>query len=207
MPRSMRATCRRMAEELGCAARKAASSRFCRHAETGFVARLSSRTAGAGRGRSVHRLLGLSRPADRTGMQTGYEDWSRWLPCDRAMAVACETQRRRAALTRVNRASRGMAVAHPAAAPHRQRLCLFERAISATTKPRRRCCPTSTASRSRTRDRCASRPAAARRRGSRTSSALGLASGFLEPLESTSIHLVQSGDRAIDDAVPTPVIR
>ena len=123
---------------------------------------------------------------------TGYEDWSHWLPCDRAVAVPmplCRAARPSPARPRTapagsgaSRCSTGWATATSIRAR-----------ISATTTPRRCCSPTSRASRSPSRGTCPSPPAAASWPGTRNVVSLGLSSGFIEPLESTSIHLIQSG--------------
>ena len=86
---------------------------------------------------------------------------------------AVRARRRPPAAHALDGAGRRLAMADPAPAPDRQRLRLFERAYL-----RRRSCDrpfwrTSTASRSPIRDRCASRPATERSRGSRTSSRSG----------------------------------
>ena len=64
-------------------------ARRTRHPTSGDVASVDASERDAGRGRPVHRLLGLPRPADRQELEAGFEDWSHWLPCDRAIAVPC----------------------------------------------------------------------------------------------------------------------
>lgn len=125
-------------------------------------------------------------------LHSGYEDWSHWLPCDRALAVPCESV---SPLTPYTRST-----AH--AAGWQWRIPLQHRIGNGHVY----------CSRYMSDDEAASillanldgrplgdpRPlrfVAGRRRKfwSRNCVALGLAAGFLEPLESTTIHLVQSG--------------
>lgn len=122
----------------------------------------------------------------------GFEDWSHWLPCDRAIAVPTERTEPLLPYTR--------ATAHPAGwqwripLQHRtgngvvyasrfmddddaERLLLSRLDAEPTAAPRR-----------------LSFTAGCRTRlWERNVVALGLAGGFLEPLESTSIHLIQQG--------------
>ena len=122
----------------------------------------------------------------------GFEDWSHWLPCDRAIAVPTERTEPLLPYT--------CATAHPAGwqwripLQHRtgngvvyasrfmddddaERLLLSRLDAEPTAAPRR-----------------LSFTAGCRTRlWERNVVALGLAGGFLEPLESTSIHLIQQG--------------
>jgi len=125
-------------------------------------------------------------------MGAGFEDWTRWLPCDRAMAVACTLSGDQLPLTRSTARPAGWQWRIPL--QHRigngyvySSAHLSDDEAAATLlanldgeplgEPR----PLRFAA------------------GHRTQAwvgnvvALGLAGGFLEPLESTSIHLVQSG--------------
>ncbi len=124
-------------------------------------------------------------------LNTGYEDWTHWLPCDRAVAVPCETVHPILPYTR--------SIAHHAGwqwripLQHRignglvycsryysedeaAELLLGNLDGKALAEPR--------TLRFRTGRR--------NRQWVRNCVAVGLSSGFLEPLESTSIHLIQS---------------
>ena len=125
-------------------------------------------------------------------LKTGYEDWSHWLPCNRAMAVPCESAGEPLPYTRATAREAGWQWRIPlqhrigngyvycsefmgddeAAALLLQRL---DGKALAAPRPLRF--------------------VTGRRRKlwNRNVVAMGLASGFLEPLESTSLHLVQSG--------------
>ncbi len=125
-------------------------------------------------------------------MHAGYEDWSHWLPCDRALAVPTE---RLTTLTPFTRSTAG-------SAGWRWRIPLQHRTGNGHVY-----CSSHISDDQARAELMAGldapaldEPRALRFVTGRRSSqwikncvSLGLASGFLEPLESTSIHLIQSG--------------
>jgi len=125
-------------------------------------------------------------------LETGYEDWTHWLPCDRAAAVPCESVKPLTPYTR--------SIAHGAGwqwrIPLQHRIgnglvfCskhlseqgaieLLMNSLDGAPLNDPRVIRFQTGRRIR--------------QWNRNCVSLGLASGFLEPLESTSIHLIQSG--------------
>ena len=134
-------------------------------------------------------------------LHTGYDDFSHWLPCDRALAVPCARVGDPVPYTRATARDAGWQWRIPlqhrtgngyvyssrhvsddeAAATLLASLdgeALAEpRPLRFVTGRRRRC-------------------------WNRNVVALGLASGFMEPLESTSIHLVQSGIAKLLELLP-----
>jgi tryptophan halogenase len=136
---------------------------------TGFAALLIGRTLGA-----------------------GFEDWSKWLPCDRAFAVPCASATELSPFTRStarqagwqwriplqHRTGNGYVFCSNYVAEDEARKTLLANLDGAALS-----------------DPKLIKFTAGRRREiwKRNCVALGLSSGFLEPLESTSIHLVESG--------------
>ena len=126
-------------------------------------------------------------------LKTGYEDWSHWLPADRAVAMPCEHGE--AGLTPYTRATaREAGWQWRIPLQHRvgngyvycsQFISDDEAVAKLTGSLEGRPLAEPNLLRFRTGMR--------KQAWNRNCVALGLASGFLEPLESTSIHLVQSG--------------
>lgn len=125
-------------------------------------------------------------------MQAGYEDWSRWLPCDRAVAMPCASVRAPDLYTTAKAFTAGWRWRIPlqhrvgngyvyssAFISDEDALCEVLNDLEAPpgADPNRL------------------RFVTGRRKSAWKGNvvALGLASGFLEPLESTSINLIQTG--------------
>ncbi|MGA0587882.1 tryptophan halogenase family protein [Dyella sp. KRB-257] len=125
-------------------------------------------------------------------LHAGYDDWTHWLPCDRALAVACEKVGPPTSYTRSTARAAGwqwrIPLQHRTGNGHVYSSAHLSDDEAAATllahldgkalgepRPLR----FTTGLRRKTWDR--------------NVVALGLASGFMEPLESTSIYLIQSG--------------
>jgi tryptophan halogenase len=135
-------------------------------------------------------------------LHTGYEDWSHWLPCDRALAVPCESVDPITPYTRATARAAGWQWRIPLQHRIGNGYVYSSRHVSddeaaatllanldgkALAEPRQLAFTTGM------RKQCWNKNVVA----------LGLASGFLEPLESTSIYSSQSGITRLLSLFPT----
>jgi tryptophan halogenase len=125
-------------------------------------------------------------------LQTGYVDWSHWLPCDHAIAVPCESSKDMRALTRSTAHAAGWQWRIPLqhrtgnghvfsskymSADEAQAILMNNLDGKALAEPRQ--IKFTTGRR--------------KKAWNKNCVAIGLSGGFMEPLESTSIHLVKTG--------------
>ena len=124
-------------------------------------------------------------------LNTGFDDWSHWLPCNAAQAVQAESMQPPVPHTRAIARPAGWQWGHSPATPHRQRAGLCRRLPvgrrsrrNATGEYRRQAADGTPVIKYCTGQR--------KRYWNRNCIAVGLSSGFVEPLESTSIHFIQN---------------
>lgn len=122
---------------------------------------------------------------------TGYEDWNHWLPCDRAMAVPSERFEHTLPFTRAIAHSAGWQWRIPL--QHRNGNGLVYSSKHYSDDDAARILLGNLDSPALDEPRIISfRTGRAKKQWSHNVVAVGLSSGFLEPLESTSIYLIQS---------------
>ncbi|MDJ0276372.1 tryptophan 7-halogenase [Sphingomonas sp. 2R-10] len=163
-----------------------------RDGETGFVTALVTERGERIAGDLFIDCSGFRALLIGGALGEGYEDWSHWLPCDRAVAVPCA---RVAATTPYTRST-------ARAAGWQWRIPLQHRTGNGYVYAGRYLSDDEAAAtllanldgEALAEPRLLRFTAGTRRRPWRDNVvAIGLSSGFLEPLESTSIHLIQSG--------------
>jgi tryptophan halogenase len=183
---------RGLAEKAGVTRVEGKVSRIDRATDTGFVTALATGTGAEVAGDLFIDCSGLRGLLIEETMGSGFDDWTRWLPCDRAWAAPSAVEMQVTAFTRATAAEAGW----------RWRIPLQHRVGNGYVFS------------SRFQDEEAARasliagmdgppiaeprlirftPGARKRPWMGNVVAIGLSSGFLEPLESTSIHLIQSG--------------
>ena len=172
------------------------------HPDTGFVTAVHTDRGDTITGDLFIDCSGMRGLLIEGALHAGFEDWSHWLPCDRAVAIPCERVSAPLPYTRATAREAGW----------QWRIPLQHRTGNGYVY----------ASRFQGDDQAAAtllanldgRPLAdarlikfrtGRRRQawSKNVVAIGLSSGFLEPLESTSIHLIQSGIAKLLSLFPT----
>ncbi len=134
-------------------------------------------------------------------LETGYEDWSQWLPCNRAVAVPCESKGELLPYTRATARKAGwqwrIPLQHRTGNGHvywnefisddeavHQLLSTLEGPALADPNP------------------LYFKTGRRKKFWNRNVVSIGLSAGFLEPLESTSIHLIQEGITTLIELFP-----
>lgn len=160
--------------------------------EDGFVAALKLESGERVEGQLFVDCSGFRGLLIEQALKTGYQDWTRWLPCDRAVALPSAPSGPPLPYTRCTALESGWHWRIPL--QHRTGTGYVYSSAHLGDEEAAR------AASARLEGEALGEPrfirfTAGRRRKlwNRNVVALGLAGGFLEPLESTSIHFVQAG--------------
>jgi tryptophan halogenase len=183
---------RRFAEARGVERIEGTVTGVSQQAESGFIDSVRLADGRAIEGDFFIDCSGFQGVLIEKALQTGYEDWTRWLPCDRAFAVPSERLESLPSYT--------LATAHEVgwqwSIPLQHRMgngyvyCsefIDDEAARQTLMANLGSAPLADPT------RLSFIPGRRRNAWSRNCLALGLSAGFLEPLEATSIHLIQRG--------------
>ena len=134
-------------------------------------------------------------------LHTGYEDWTHWLPCDRAMAVPCENAGPPTPFTRSTARAAGWQWRIPL--QHRTGNGYVYSSAHISDDEAAATLMANLDGRALSEPRKLQFTTGMRKKfWSRNCVAIGLASGFMEPLESTSIYLIQSGIARLINLMP-----
>lgn len=133
--------------------------------------------------------------------EAGYEDWRHWLPCDRAFAVPCPVSGELTPYTRATAREAGwiwrIPLQHRVGNGH-----VYSSAFTSDDDARDALLGQLEAAPQAEPKQLRFTPGKRRRQWSGNVVAIGLSAGFLEPLESTSIHLIQLAIGYLVDLFP-----
>ena len=192
---------RGFAEERGVVRQEGRIVAVNRHPTSGDIASITLASGGQIEGDFFVDCSGFRGLLIEQELESGFEDWSHWLPCDRAIPMPCTSVKPLVPYTRSIARKAGWQWRIPLQHRIGNGYVFCSRHISedeaaatllanldgeAMAEPR------------------VLRFQAGKRRRSwiRNVVAIGLSSGFLEPLESTSIHLVQTAVNRLLDLLP-----
>lgn len=134
-------------------------------------------------------------------LHTGYEDWTHWLPCDRALAVACERPGPATPYTRATARTAGWQWRIPL--QHRLGNGYVYSSAYTSDDEVHRTLMANLDGRPLAEPRLLKFTTGRRKKfWNRNCVAIGLAAGFMEPLEATSIYLIQSGVGRLINLMP-----
>ena len=171
------------------------------HSETGDVASVRLENGETIEGDLFIDCSGFRGLLIEDAIDTGWTDWSHWLPCDRAIAVPCEPVEPWTPYTRSTAHEAGwqwriplqnrIGNGHVFCSAHMEEdtardILLANLDGKPTADPRTIRFTTGVR----------------KQAWNRNVVAIGLSSGFIEPLESTSIHLIQTGINRLLDYLP-----
>jgi len=183
---------RKYSEELGVRRVEGKIVDVSTHPETGFVESLSLESGQVVEGDLFIDCTGFRGLLIEQTLKTGYEDWSHWLPCNSAVALQTDSTIEAIPYTRAiahhagwqwriplqHRVGNGLVYCSEYMSDDEARAYLLK-SITGGHRGKPRVLKFTTGRR--------------RKHWNKNVVALGLASGFVEPLESTSIHLIQQG--------------
>ena len=135
-------------------------------------------------------------------LETGYDDWSQWLPCNRAVAVPCEAAGKSLPYTRATARKAGWQWRIPLQHRTGNGHVYWNDYISDDEAAHQL---TSTLEGPALADvkQLYFKTGKRKKLWNKNVVAIGLSGGFLEPLESTSIHLIQEGITALIELFPS----
>jgi tryptophan 7-halogenase len=182
---------RRYSERLGVKRIEGKVVGVSRHATTGDIASLTLASGLDIAGQFFVDCSGFRGRLIEEVFETGYEDWTHWLPCDRAIAVPCASVKPLLPYTRAtardagwqwriplqHRIGNGYVFSSSFISEDEAATTLLKNLDGEALAPPRTLKFVTGRRRKAWRENCV---------------AIGLSSGFLEPLESTSIHLIQT---------------
>ena len=193
---------RRLAEGAGAVRTEGRVVEVVQNGESGFVEAVVLESGARVEGDLFLDCSGFRGLLIEQTLKAGFEDWQKWLPCDRALAVPCESSDDQQPLTRSTARAAGwqwrIPLQHRTGNGYVYSSAHLSDDEAAATLMANLDAPALG-------DPRPLRFLAGHRRKAWVKNvvALGLSSGFLEPLESTSIHLIQTGIARLMTLFPT----